>query len=407
MVGINHWEAPVEIREKFSLSENQQLALINGARREGFGSLFAISTCNRTELVSLGATSNELVRLLTTYSNGTLEEFHKFGFELEGERAVRHLFKVATGLDSQILGDLQIVKQVKEGYEMASSQEMLSGELHRLMQNVFRAHKRSRNETSLGKGAATVAYAAVRFATRTFDNLADKNILLVGTGKIGKVTCKNLVNLGAKKVTLVNRTRDRAEFVADKFDLQVDDMENLPSLIAEADLIIVATGASSPVIRMEHMEPSIDNPAFKIMLDLSVPRNIDPEIAKLDFVDLANMDMLSDVTDEAYKKREEEIPHVKQIIEDEISNYKLWLNEQRVVPTIKALTRKFDSIREHELEFFRNKIQTDDFSKIEYMTRRIVNKIAAYSIEHLRDHHSSEDVAKMVEEMFKLEEEKK
>lgn len=407
MVGINHWEAPVEIREKFSLSENQQLALINGARREGFGSLFAISTCNRTELVSLGATSNELVRLLTTYSNGTLEEFHKFGFELEGERAVRHLFKVATGLDSQILGDLQIVKQVKEGYEMASSQEMLSGELHRLMQNVFRAHKRSRNETSLGKGAATVAYAAVRFATRTFDNLADKNILLVGTGKIGKVTCKNLVNLGAKKVTLINRTRDRAEFVADKFDLQVDDMENLPSLIAEADLIIVATGASSPVIRMEHMEPSIDNPAFKIMLDLSVPRNIDPEIAKLDFVDLANMDMLSDVTDEAYKKREEEIPHVKQIIEDEISNYKLWLNEQRVVPTIKALTRKFDSIREHELEFFRNKIQTDDFSKIEYMTRRIVNKIAAYSIEHLRDHHSSEDVAKMVEEMFKLEEEKK
>ncbi|HLR90455.1 MAG TPA: glutamyl-tRNA reductase [Balneolaceae bacterium] len=407
MVGINHWEAPVEIREKFSLSESQQLALINGARREGFGSLFAISTCNRTELVSLGATSNELVRLLTTYSNGTLEEFHKFGFELEGERAVRHLFKVATGLDSQILGDLQIVKQVKEGYEMASSQEMLSGELHRLMQNVFRAHKRSRNETSLGKGAATVAYAAVRFATRTFDNLADKNILLVGTGKIGKVTCKNLVNLGAKKVTLVNRTRDRAEFVADKFDLQVDDMENLPSLIAEADLIIVATGASSPVIRMEHMEPSIDNPAFKIMLDLSVPRNIDPEIAELDFVDLANMDMLSDVTDEAYKKREEEIPHVKQIIEDEISNYKLWLNEQRVVPTIKALTRKFDSIREHELEFFRNKIQTDDFSKIEYMTRRIVNKIAAYSIEHLRDHHSSEDVAKMVEEMFKLEEEKK
>src|SRR5690625_4430970 len=313
---------------------------------------------------------------------------------------------VATGLDSQILGDLQIVKQVKEGYEMASSQEMLSGELHQLMQNVFTAHKRSRNEYSRCNGAATVAYAAVRFATRTFDNLADKNILLVGTGKIGKVTCKNLANLGAKKVTLVNRTRDRAEFVADKVDLQVDDMENLPSLIAEADLIIVATGASSPVIRMEHMEPSIDNPAFKIMLDLSVPRNIDPEIAKLDFVDLANMDMLSDVTDEAYKKREEEIPHVKQIIEDEISNYKLWLNEQRVVPTIKALTRKFDSIREHELEFFRNKIQTDDFSKIEYMTRRIVNKIAAYSIEHLRDHHSSEDVEKMVEEMFKLEEEK-
>ena len=407
MVGINHWDAPVEIREKFSLSEDQQLALIKGASREGFESIFAVSTCNRTEVVALGATPNELVRLLTTYSNGTLDEFHKHGFELEGERAIRHLFKVATGLDSQILGDLQIIKQVKEGYELASTHEMLSGEMHRLMQNVFRAHKRSRNETSLGKGAATVAYAAVKFATRTFDNLQDKNILLVGTGKIGKVTCKNLVNLGAKKLTLVNRTRDRAEFIADKFDLQVDDMENLPERIAESDLIIVATGASSPVITMEHMEPSIASPSFKIMLDLSVPRNIDPAISKLDFVDLANMDMLSDVTDEAYKKREEEIPLVKHIVEDEIASYKLWLNEQRVVPTIKALTQKFESIRENELNFFKNKIQTDDFSKIEYMTRRIVNKIAAFSIEHLRDHHSSEEVAKMVEEMFKLEAEKK
>src|SRR5690625_6420356 len=118
--------------------------------------------------------------MLTTCSNVILEESHKFGLELEGERAVRHLFKVATGLDSQILGDLQIVKQVKEGYEMASSQEMLSGELHRLMQNVFRAHKRSRNETYLGKGAATVAYAAARFATRTSGNLAGKNSIPAG-----------------------------------------------------------------------------------------------------------------------------------------------------------------------------------------------------------------------------------
>src|SRR5690625_2584680 len=180
MVGINHWEAPVEIREKFSLSENQQLALINGARREGFGSLFAISTCNRTELVSLGATSNELVRLLTTYSNGTLEEFHNFGFELEGERAVRHLFKVATGLDSQILGDLQIVKQVKEWCVMARRQVMLSGVLYRLMENALRARRRSRGETSLGKGAATEAYAAVRSATQYFERLADKNMLHVG-----------------------------------------------------------------------------------------------------------------------------------------------------------------------------------------------------------------------------------
>ena len=405
VIGINHWDAPVEVREKFSLGKDGRSMLLDGARREGIQSLFIISTCNRTEIFAEGATTRELIRLLTTYSKGTLDEFHRYGFEMEGERAVEHLFRVATGLDSQILGDLQIVKQVKEGYDYSASRDMISGEFHRLMQHVFRAHKRSRNETSLGRGAATVAYAAIQFAMRTFDNLASKNILLVGTGKIGKVTCKNLVNLGASKLTLVNRTRDRAEFVADKFNLEVADMDHLPEQIADADLVIVATGASDPVIRMEHMEPSRQNPKFRVMLDLSVPRNIDPEVASLDFVDVANMDMLSDVTDEAYRQREQEVPAVKKILAEEFSDYKLWLNEQRVVPTIKALTKKFENIREDELNFFRNKIETDDYDKIENLTRRIVNKIAAYSIEHLRDHHNQDEVTEMVARMFKLESE--
>ncbi len=402
-IGINHWDAPVEIREKFSLDTEKKALMLEGARREGINSMFIVSTCNRTEVFSHGASTSELIRLLTTYSHGNLDEFHKYGFELEGQRAVRHLFNVATGLDSQILGDLQIVKQVKEGYEYSAAENMVSGEMHRLVQHIFRAHKRSRNETSLGHGAATVAYAAVKFAMRTFDNLINKNILLVGTGKIGKVTCKNLVNLGASKLTLINRTRDRAEFVADKFNLEVADIDDMPEQIAQADLVIVATGAVAPVIRPEHMLPSIENPKFKIMLDLSVPRNIDPKVAALDFVDVANMDMLSDVTDEAYKKREREVPLVKNIIEEEYSNFKLWLNEQRVVPTIKALTQKFESIREDELNFFKNKIETGDFEKIDNMTRRIVNKLAAYSIEHLREHHQSDEVAEMVKKMFKLE----
>jgi len=402
-IGINHWDAPVEVREKFSLDSDSKKRMLDGARREGITSMFVVSTCNRTEVFSQGASTSELIRLLTNYSNGSLDDFHNYGFELEGQRAIQHLFQVATGLDSQILGDLQIVKQVKEGYELSATHDMISGELHRLIQHVFRAHKRSRNETSLGQGAATVAYAAVKFALRTFENLINKNILLVGTGKIGKVTCKNLVNLGASKLTLINRSRERAEFIAGKFNLQVADMDQLPEQIAEADLVIVATGASEPVIRPEHMLPSIRKPKFKVMLDLSVPRNIDPKVAALDFVDVANMDMLSDVTDEAYKKREEEVPLVKKIIDDEFSNFTHWLDEQRVVPTIKALTHKFEMIREDELNFFKNKIETDDFDKIDKLTRRIVKKIAAYSIEHLRDHHNSDEVAEMVAKMFKLE----
>ncbi|SMO70165.1 glutamyl-tRNA reductase [Fodinibius sediminis] len=403
VVGVNHWEATIDVRERFSLTEAQKKELIRGAGREGINSLFVISTCNRTELFAQDATPQEIIRLLITYSNASLEEFHNYGFEKEGRRAIEHLFQVTVGLDSQILGDLQVVKQIKEAYELASNMDAVDGELHRLMQHVFRAHKRSRNETSLGEGAATTAYAAVKFAIETFDNLKDKNILLVGTGKIGKVTCKNLINLGARKLTLINRTRNRAEFVADKYDLQVADMARLPQEIADADLVIVATGSKKPVITLDDMKPSLLDPAFKVMVDLSVPRNIDPEIADLNFVDLANMDFLTDVTDEAYRRREENIPLVKKIIEDELTDYQNWLSKQKVVPTIKALTAKFDAIREDEFDFFKNKISETDKDKVENLTRRIVNKIAAYSIEHLRDHHESEQVTRVVHDMFKLE----
>ncbi|TYP93315.1 glutamyl-tRNA reductase [Fodinibius salinus] len=402
-VGVNHWEASINVREQFSLSDDQVHELIEGAKREGIDSLFVVSTCNRTEMFAQDIAPQELIRLLVTYSNASLEEFHNYGFEKEGERAVEHLFQVTVGLDSQILGDVQVVNQVKEGYELAGRMDAVGSELHRLMQHVFRAHKRSRNETSLGEGAATTAYAAVQFAIEAFDNLKDKNILLVGTGKIGKVTCKNLINLGAEKLTLINRTRDRAEFVADKFNLQVADMEKLPQEIAASDLIIVATGAQEPVVELDDMKPSILDPNFKVMVDLSVPRNIDPEIGDLNFIDLANMDFLTDVTDEAYRKREENIPLVKKIIDDELTDYKNWLSKQKVVPTIKALTSKFDNIREDEFDFFKNKISDTDRDKVENLTRRIVNKIAAYSIEHLRDHHESEEVTKVVNDMFKLE----
>lgn len=403
VVGVNHWEATIDIRERFSLTDAQQADLLEGARREGIESAFVISTCNRTEIVAQQADPQELIRLLVTYSDATLEEFHRYGVEQTGEKAVEHLFKVTVGLDSQILGDLQIVNQVKEAYEFAADKNMVQGELHRLMQHVFRAHKSSRNKTSLGKGAATTAYAAVKFATQTFDNLQNKQVLLVGTGKIGKVTCKNLLSLGAADLTLVNRSRERAEFVADRFNLKVADWDDLPREIAKADLVVVATAAPEPVITLDDMKPSLLDMHFKVMIDLSVPRNIDPEIASLDFVDLANMDFLTDVTDHAYRKREKDIPLVKKIIDDELTDYKNWLSMQKVVPTIKALTSKFEDIREDEFDFFEHKIAESDRDKVENLTRRIVNKIAAYSIEHLRDHHESETVTEVVNDMFKLE----
>ncbi len=406
VIGINHRDAPVEIREKFCLDAEKKMELLDEARRQGISSLFIISTCNRTEIVARETTLNILIRLLTNYSGGSPEEFHKFGFAYKGRRAIEHLFNVSTGLDSQILGDLQIIKQVKEGYEFSVGQNMIDGEMHRLIQSVFRAHKRSRSETSLGQGAATVAYAAVKFACCTFRSLHDKKILLVGTGKLGTITCKNLLSMGAKNLTLVNRTRDHAEFLAGRFDLEVADMEFLPQQIANADLVIVSTGSNKPIITMDHMQKSQVKRKFKVMLDLSVPRNIESKVGELEFVDLANMDMFSDATDRAYLMRENEIPLVEKIIEKEIEDYEAWLSEQNVVPAIKALMDELATIRDSELEFMRDKISSADVDKMENLARRVVNKIAAFIIEYLKGQPHCQYRIEVVEEMFKLTVEK-
>jgi len=405
VAGITHRDAPVSVRELFSLNDEQKTALMEKARDMGVESLIVVSTCNRTELIARKASAEQLTKLLVDFSDASNSHFNQHGFIVTGHEAIVHLFSVSTGLNSQILGDLQIIKQIKEAYQFANQQEMVDGVMHRMMQHVFRAHKRSRNETDLAQGAATTAYAAVQFARQKLGNLTNRSILLVGTGKIGKVTCRNLISLGATHLTLVNRNRDRAEFLADRYELEVSDIENLPQAIASADLVIVATGAEQPIIRREHLAIAENSPLKKrkVMLDLSVPRNIDPKIGELDFVEIANMDLFEDVTDEVYQKRRENVPLVEEIILDEIGVYEQWLSEQRVVPTIKALTKKFDNIRKDELDFFKNKISEGDLDKVENLTRRIVNKIAAHSIDHLKDNHTSNQVDQLVRNMFKLE----
>lgn len=404
-VGINHWNAPVEVRERFSFTNEKRDAFLDDAASYGLKDIVMLSTCNRTELFARTSQEGVLSRFLLNHVTGTPEEFEQYGFRLRGIQALEHFYRVAVGLDAQILGDLQIIKQVKEAYESANAKGLVDSLMHRLMQSVFRTHKRSRNETALASGAATVAYAAVQEAKLRFSSLVDKNIVLVGTGKIGKVTCKNLINLGARKVTLINRNVTRAEKLGNRFDLPVAGFDNLHKHISDADLVIVATGADLPVVRMEHVPPA-DSGRKLVMLDLSVPRNIDPEIDRLSHVDLINMDMLNQTTDEAYRLREKSIPLVESIISQELQEYTTWLHQQKVVPTIVKLTNKFDDIRKAELERFKNKTGITDTEAIEMLTQRIVNKIAAHSIEHLRTRNGdSEDVARLIQEMFKLESE--
>lgn len=402
--GINHWKADVALRECFSLAADQKKAFLEDASILGLKDVIIISTCNRTEIFARTETPGILIELLVKHSDGIREDFDKFGFVFEGEEAVRHLLRVAVGLDAQILGDLQIIKQVKEAYEYTHALGMADAVLHRLMQFVLRTHKRSRTETDLASGAATTAYAAVQFARKRLETLQEKNILLVGTGKIGKITCKNLMSMGARNVVLLNRNRRRAESLGGRFQLPVAGLEELPAEMARADLVIVATGADRPVICREQLAELEGSDRKVVMLDLSVPRNIDPALESHPNIELVNMDKLNDTTDEAYKRRERNIPKVEAIINKEINNFSTWLSEQKVVPTIRALNEKLHDIRNREIEKFRSKIPDSSLQDVDHLTRRIVNKIMAHSIDHLKENHEApEEITRLVHSMFKLE----
>ncbi|MEX2641294.1 MAG: glutamyl-tRNA reductase [Balneolales bacterium] len=400
-IGINHWKASVPVREKFSLTTEGKRPFLADARTSGLKDVIILSTCNRTEILARCESEEMLIDLLVKHTGGSRREFTDSGFVIKGEAAIRQFFRVSTGLDAQILGDLQIIRQVKEAYELALEMNMVDSLLHRLMQFVFRAHKRSRSETDLANGAATTAYAAVKFARQRLGSLAGKNIVLIGTGKIGKITCKNLLSLGAKEVTLINRNRESAESLGEQYDLPSAGFADISKHIAGADLVIVATGAETPVITKEHVA-GLSGSRKKIMLDLSVPRNIDPEVDGLSNIELVNMDMLKDTTDEAYKKRKDNVPLVEAIIEEELTHYKKWLAEQKVVPTIRALNDKVEQIRLTEIARFQKRFDGEDITEIEQLTRRIINKIVAGPIDHLKDNHETTDLSEVINSIFKL-----
>jgi glutamyl-tRNA reductase len=407
VIGVNHHRASVPVREMFSITGEGRLQLIRDAEIMGIPAVIVLSTCNRTEILARNILPDALIDLLISHSRGSRELFDDNGFVMRGISAIRHFFRVSTGLEAQILGDLQIIRQVKEAYEISAEMDMVDRFTHRLMQAVFRTHKRSRNETSLGIGAATTAYAAVQLARRRMKSLAGKKILLVGAGKIGKVTCKNLVSLGAGEVVVINRNRDRAEKLSERFHVTIEPYEKMAERCAWADLVIVATAADEPVIHASHLSGWKTDGSHKVLVDLSVPRNIHPDVELIEGIELINMDMLNDKTDSTFRERQANIPLVEAIIDEELDVFYNWVRDQRVVPTIRALSDKLDAIGATELERIRKKIPDETMPQVEQLTRRIMKKIMAHSIEHLKESHDRHDeAADLLNTLFKLEPER-
>ena len=246
-VGLSYQKADATMRGMFSITSENKDILLSEAHRKGFTEVLLISTCNRTELYGYAQNPFQLIQLLCDHSNGLVDDFQKVGYVVKNKEAVHHLFKVGTGLDSQILGDFEIIGQIKQAFTLSRDKQLANAFLERLMNSVINASKRIKNETILSSGAASVSFTAVQYIMQNVPNISNKNILLFGIGKIGRNTCENLIkHTQNSHITLINRTRTKAEQVAGKFNLIVKDFETLPTEIAQADVLIVATGAPYP-----------------------------------------------------------------------------------------------------------------------------------------------------------------
>ncbi|MDF0714661.1 glutamyl-tRNA reductase [Muricauda sp. 334s03] len=400
-VGLSYKKADAEVRGKFSLDVPAIDHILGKAKEIGIDGLLAISTCNRTELYGFAQHPYQLIKLLCDETHGTVEEFQEVAYVYKNHDAISHMFKVGTGLDSQILGDFEIISQIKQGFYRAKKHDMANPFLERLCNSVIQASKRIKNETELSSGATSVAFASVKYILDNVDDISNKNILLFGTGKIGRNTCENLVkHSNNSHITLINRTREKAEDIAGKFQLTVKDYGDLQTEIRKADILVVATGAQLPTVSKALIYPK--KPL--LVLDLSVPKNVSDDVKELDNVTLVHLDQLSQITDETLAKRKEYVPKAEAIIEKVKKDFLKWLETRKFAPVINALKDKLNTMKTEEIDFQTKKNEGFDQIQAEIISDRIIQKITKQFANHLKSNEvDTDDSLELIQKVFQLE----
>lgn len=400
-IGLSYKKADAEIRGRFNLDDTSRYALLQQAKNNGIESLVVTSTCNRTEIYGFAEHPFQLIQLLCENTKGTVEEFQKVAYVYKNNEAVSHMFRVGSGLDSQILGDFEIISQLKVSARLSKSQQLLNPFLERLVNTVIQASKRIKTETEISSGATSVSFASVQYIMTHIENVSDKNILLFGTGKIGRNTCENLVkHTKNEHITIINRTKDKAEAVAGKFNVLVKDYANLQEEINASDILIVATGAQNPTVD----KLCVQTTRPLLILDLSIPKNVNPNVSELKHVTLVHLDHLSQITDDTLERRKAHIPLAEAIIEDVKSDFNTWLSTRKFAPTIKALKHKLADFATAELDTQRKKMRDFNEEQAEVISNNIVQKITNHFAHHLKgDDISTDDSLELIKKVFQLE----
>lgn len=386
-IGVSYRKADAHTRGRYSLSKENQIDLLKEAKSIGFDGVFVLSTCNRTEITGFAEHPFQLIQLLCKYSGGNVEEFAQISYVYKSNEAVNQLFRIGTGLESQILGDYEIVGQLKLAFKLAKKYDTINAHLERLLNLVLQASKKVKNTTQLSSGTTSVSYAAVQYIIQNVPNYDQKNILVFGLGKMGKHTCKNLAQYTKNKsVCLINRTEEKAiSFVKEHSSIRNSSISNLTQEIAKSDILIVSTGSDTPTITNQHISPEKEI----LILDLSMPENVDTSVNQFENVTLVNVDELSKITLETLSTRQNEVPKAEKIIEVYKEEFNDWLNNRKLVPAINALKESLESIKKDEINFHKKKIKNFDENQAEILTNRFIQKITTQFVKHLKEEETS------------------
>jgi glutamyl-tRNA reductase len=416
LLGVSHKTAPVELRERLDFSSRDLGAAVESlATRPSAAESVVLSTCNRSEIYVASSdplkAREELVDFLGEYHELPREAFQPHLFAYDDAEAARHLFRVAAGLDSLVVGEPQILGQVKDAFQTAAQRHCTGPLLGKVFDWAFGVGKRVRTETTLGEGAVSVSYAAVALARKIFGRLNGRRVLVVGAGEISTLTAQHLRSHGVAEITITSRTTAHAEALAASVEGHAAPWSELMAALGRADIVLTATGSQRPILTRAHVEAVTSrrrDPLF--IIDVAVPRDVDPAVGDIEQVFLYNVDDLQATVEENLSRRGAEIARAEAIVSEELARFTAWQRSRAAIPTVVALRQRFDAIRRAELQRLDGKLAAlspEAKARVDEVTRLIVEKLLIEPTEQLKalpDEETQVAYTEAVNRLFRLRE---
>ena len=392
LIGISHKTAPVEVREKVALSEEEQKSAVDHiSHKLGADGVMVLSTCNRTEIYlsneNLDRLSEQVKNWLNELKNCSEYTDNKIIYSLRDAAAAEHLFKVISGLDSQIIGEQQITGQVKESYELTHELNGTDALINKLFNFAMQAKKRVHNETFLSDGTVSISFAGVELARKIFSDLSGKNVLLIGAGKTAELAAYHFRENGVKRISVANRTLSRAEELANSLEGKAYTLDQLEEVLVDSDIVISATASENYVVTPDLLKPVAKARKYKpiFLIDLAIPRDIDPNIDKINGIFLYNLDDLQDIVQSNLEKRKKEIPKSLKIINEYVHEFLKWVSMNSMGNVAGRLKKKLDKLRINEIDRLRAKLPQNGYKdEIENLTESIINKVVRQHVKSLK-----------------------